>query len=324
MDRMKGLFLLLLPILCSFASAQRISNTASYRQISSPKYFRVHYENDYFSTTDLYYTQGINLEYVHPAIGNIITSKLLIGSSYKQNKFGIAFEHEGFTPTSISRSEIQTGDRPFAACLFLKTFSIANNPERRERLSSSLSLGAIGPAAGGKQMQQTIHRWINDEQPQGWQHQIQNDVILNYQVEYERGLFGYENYFLTSLKAEARVGTLNTKANAGLIVMAGYFDDPFTNFQKQMRKMQLYVYAEPLLNMVGYDATLQGGLFNNSSPYVMPTADINRLVVQGNVGIVFRINAVQLEYFQSYLTKEFETGHTHLWGGVRIGWYVRE
>jgi lipid A 3-O-deacylase len=46
-------------------SAQRISNTAVYRNINSPKYFRLHYENDYFSTSDLYYTQGINFEYVN-------------------------------------------------------------------------------------------------------------------------------------------------------------------------------------------------------------------------------------------------------------------
>ena len=193
---MKDLLVLLVLVYCMPVSAQRISNTALYRDISSEKYFRIHYENDYFSTTDLYYTQGINLEYIHPTIKNFFTSRLLIQSTSKETKFGMALEHEGYTPTSISRSAIQIGDRPFAAGLFLKTFSIVNNPGRRERISSSLSMGAIGPAAGGKQIQQTIHRWINDEQPQGWENQIQNDLILNYQVAYERGLFTYQCRFL--------------------------------------------------------------------------------------------------------------------------------
>lgn len=306
------------------ASAQRISNTALYRNINSKQYFRFHYENDYFSTTDIYYTQGINLEYVNPAIGNFLTTKLLVGSVSKKAKFGIAVEHEGYTPTSISHPEILIGDRPFAACLFLKTFSIKNDSIRRARISSSLSVGAIGPIAGGKEIQETIHRWINDTKPLGWQNQIQNDLILNYELEYERGLTAVPDYFSLSVKAAARMGTLNIKAFTGITLMAGLFEDPFKNFSKQRKKMQVYLYAEPLVNFVAFDATLQGGFFNKTSPYVIAAKEITRLVFQGNVGIVLRINALQLEYFQSYLTREFEIGGSHLWGGIRIGWYLRK
>ncbi len=321
---MKGILLLASILFAYSASAQRISNTALYRNVSSNQYFRIHYENDYFSTTDIYYTQGINLEYVHPAIGNFFTSKLLIGSSSKEVKFGIALEHEGYTPTSISHPEVLVGDRPFAACLFLKTFSIINDSVRRVRISSSLSAGVIGPSAYGKEMQETIHRWINDTQPLGWENQINNDLILNYEVEYVAELFASPDYFSLSAQVGANVGTLNAKAFTGVIMMAGIFDNPFINFSRQKRLKQVYVYAEPLLNIVAYDATLQGGMFNKNSPYTIPREDITRLVFQANVGIVVRIRALQLEYFQSYLTKEFSTGGTHLWGGIRIGWYLRK
>lgn len=321
---MKGILLLTLALFTYSASAQRISNTAIYRNVSSNRYFRIHYENDYFSTTDIYYTQGINLEYVNPTIGNFFTSKLLVRSASKEVKFGIALEHEGFTPTSISHPEILVGDRPFASCLFLRTFSITNDSARRVRISSSFSAGAIGPIAHGQEMQETIHRWINDDQPQGWENQIQNDLILNYELEYERRLFASPDYFSLMGKIGARVGTLNTKAFTGVILMAGLFDDSFLYFSKQKRKNQVYFYAEPLMNLVAYDATLQGGVFNKSSPYTIPSNEITRLVFQGNVGIVFKIKGLQLEYFQSYLTKEFKTGGTHLWGGVRIGWYLHK
>src|SRR5258706_1026433 len=319
--------LVLLNVICMLvlsASAQRISNTALCRNVNSSQYFRVHYENDYFSATDIYYTQGINLEQVHPAIGKFFSSKLLIRSASKETKFGIAIEHEGFTPTSLAHPEIFYGDRPFAACLFLKTFSISNNPTIRERISSVLSTGVIGPAAGGEEMQESIHHWVNAAQPQGWQNQIQNDIILNYQVEYDRGLITSKNNFFFSGKAGARAGTFNTKAYAGTTLMIGNFDDPFINFSNQKRKTQIYLYAEPLLNIIGYDATLQGGLFNKTSPYSISSSDISRLVFQGNAGIVFKFNTIQLEYFQSYLTKEFRTGNYHMWGGVRIGWYVKK
>jgi len=320
---MKPLFLIVTLGFVSAASAQRISNTALYRNIGSPNYFRIHYENDYFSATDIYYTQGINLEYVSPAVGKLWSSKLLVHSASKENKFGISAEHEGFTPTSISHPEILYGDRPFAACLFLKTFSMVNDASKRERISSALSAGVIGPAAGGQEMQEAIHRWINAEQPQGWQNQIQNDLILNYQVECERGLFASNNYFSFSGKAGARAGTFSTKAYAGAILMAGYFDDPYANFSKQKLNSQVYWYAEPLVNVIGYDATLQGGMLNKSSPYTISSADINRFVFQGNTGVVIKISTWQFEYFQSYLTQEFVTGRYHIWGGVRVAWYVR-
>lgn len=319
---MKKLLIAFLVVSSYSAEAQRISNTVLYRNIGSPKYFRLHYENDYFSTSDLYYTQGINLEYVHPAIAKFFTSKLLIRSASKEFKVGMSLEQEGYTPTSISHPEILFGDRPFAAALFLKTFSTVNNPARKERISSALSVGALGPVTGGKEIQDALHKLIHYTLPQGWENQISNGVILNYEVEYERRIATIENYFVLSARAGARAGTFNTKAYGSVVFLAGYCDDPFIYFSKQKRKVQAYVYAEPLLNVVAHDATLQGALFSNSNPYTIPSEDISRLVFQANAGLVLKLNTLQLEYFQSYLTKEFATGDSHVWGGIRIGWYI--
>src|SRR5688500_445423 len=101
------------------ASAQVIDNTSVFRQIASSQYIRLHYENDFFSKADIYYTQGINLEVVHPALKSNPLASLLIHSQKKENKYGISIEHLGFTPTSISHDEILIGDRPFASCLFM-------------------------------------------------------------------------------------------------------------------------------------------------------------------------------------------------------------
>lgn len=315
------LLFLLLQVACSVC-AQRIDNTSVYRTINSPTYFRLHYENDYFSTTDLYYTQGVNLEYVHPAIGKFFTSKILLRSSSKEVKFGMSLEQEGYTPSSISHAEILKNDRPFAAALFFKTFSTVNNAERKERISSSFSVGVIGSVTGGEQIQEGLHRLIHYTLPQGWDNQIANDVILNYGLDYQRGIFSTDNYVSFFGRAGARAGTYSTKAYISTILMLGYFDEPFRNFSAQNKKFQVYLYAEPLFNIVGHDATLQGGLFNHTSPYTIASEDITRMVFQGNAGIVFRINTVQLEYFQTYLSKEFKTGSDHVWGGIRIGWYV--
>jgi lipid A 3-O-deacylase len=299
---------------------QMIDNAASYRNIGSNRYFRLHYENDYFSETDLYYTQGINLEFVHPVLAKSPLAYLLVRSSTKEMKYGMSVEHLGYTPTSIYHDEILTNDRPFAAVLFLKTFAIVNDSIHLQRVVSAISTGIIGPGACGYEMQTSIHQAIGGVLPHGWNNQIQNDFVFNYQLDYEKGILSVPNFLLVSCKVGAKLGTLNDKLYGGAVLMLGLFENPFQHFATQKRAFQVYLYAEPLCNLVGYDASLQGGLLNRNSVYTISGNDINRIVLQGNAGIVFKIKRLNLEYFQSYLAKEFETGTSHHWGGVRIGW----
>ncbi|GAB4018185.1 hypothetical protein GCM10028808_51940 [Spirosoma migulaei] len=300
--------------------AQRIDNTASFRQMGSDNYFRLHYDNDYFTTTDYYYTQGYNFEVVNPALRKNPLTKLLIKARASHVQYGLALEHFGFTPTTIQSDAILVGDRPFAGCILLKTFSIATDTLRRVRVSSVLSTGMIGSVAFGGEMQAAIHRLINGVEPHGWQHQIRNDVILNYNLNYEKQLYAYRNALSVSANAQAQVGTFADRLQTGFVVMAGRFDSSFGTTSTQRRlPLQLYVYAQPLVSLVGYDATLQGGLFNRTSPYVIPTDQLARTTFQANYGAVLRYKKLYLEYYQSLLTREFETGKPHRWGGIKIG-----
>lgn len=296
-----------------------IDNTAIYRNLSAEKSLRLHYENDYFSKSDIYYTQGINLEFVHPVFQKFQGSRLLAGLTNPQRKYGIAAEHLGFTPTSISFRKIIAGDRPFAASLLLKLFSASTDSLRKYRITSSISAGVIGPVAGAKEFQSAIHRWINDTEPMGWNNQIRNDIILNYEANFVKGIFSFKNFLTLAGKVGGRAGTFNTKLNAGVIMMTGLFDDPWKFFARANRNFQIYVYEEPLISLVGHDATLQGGLFNKNSPYTISASDLERVVFQNNAGLVIQFKKMNVEYFQSYLTEEFRTGRSHHWGGVRIG-----
>jgi lipid A 3-O-deacylase len=304
-----------------FSFAQAIDNQASFRSMSTSRYVRLHYDNDYFSTTDLYYTQGGNLEIVAASFEEFPLSRLLIVG--KENRhFGIAIEHNAYTPTSISHSEILHGDRPFAAALFLKTFSVSSNPAKRLRITSGLSTGIIGQAAGARWIQKTIHEWIGDTDPQGWENQIQNDVVLNYEAGIEKNILHFQNYFLLNGFLNTRVGTLNDKASFGTVFMLGKINPVITSVfserEVKSEKFNFHLYFQPMVNAVLYDATLQGGMFRNS-PYTLAFDEVSHFTFQGNAGVVFYISSVYLEYFQSYITKEFHSGSDHHWGGVRIG-----
>ncbi len=291
--------------------------------IDSDAYVRLHYENDFFSATDYYYSQGINLEVVHPLFKKFFLTKALVAAKGNRQA-GIAFEHNGYTPTSTDYAEILYGDRPYAATLTARFISYSSNDSLRKRITSSLTLGVIGPAAGGQAMQSTIHQWINDSQPLGWPNQIQNDVVINYEASLEKNLLSKSGAATLNAFGKIRAGTLNTKLSSGLVLMVGRLNPRisacFTSgVHTPLHKLNFHFYWQPMVNIVGYDATLQGGVFNKSSPYTISPSDVTRFTFQSNVGVVMSLGSLYLEYFQTYLTREFETGGTHQWGGIRVG-----
>jgi hypothetical protein len=297
---------------------QRIENASSYRNLGSDRYVRINYENDFFAMSDEYYTQGVNLEFVAPAFKKFPLAMLLVKNKFLPTITGIALEHEGFTPTNILASEVLENDRPYSCSLILKTFSIISNPHTNHRLATQFSLGVIGPWAMGKEIQIAIHEKINsDKIPKGWNNQVHNDVIINYQIEYEQGLW-IKRSFIVTAKGGGRLGTYITRLNSSFAFMFGLFDNPFQFATKRDKNFQIYLYAEPQVNFIVFDATLQGGIFNDHNPYTLDRTEISRLVFQQNAGLVVKIHAFALEYSQTVMTREFKTGSSHSWGSVRM------
>ena len=314
---MKYRFLFYLLFSSALSFSQKIDNTAAFRDLGNDSYFKFAYDNDYFSANDYYYTQGYNFELTSPKLHKNPLNKLLLKLKDSIKTYGLALEHYGFTPTSIRHEEILVGDRPFAACIVLKSFAVSKNSSKQESLSSILTLGLIGPVAFGGGMQTTIHRWIGGVTPQGWDNQIQNDLLIGYQLNHEKQV--YTNKYLSlNSNLNMQVGTVNTKAQAGLTLTLGKQKNVFTSKDS---KYQFFIYSQPLVNVIGYDATLQGTLFNKSL-YTIKASDITRVNLQNNFGVVLQLKAVQLEYTRSVLGKEFETGKYHKWGGIRIGFLM--
>jgi lipid A 3-O-deacylase len=312
------LFLLLL-IVPQVSFSQAMDNTPVQRAIKDEKYVRFNYENDYFTRTDYYYTQGIYLEWIEPWLHHFPLTRLLIHPKEAALQYGIALEHDAYTPQDYTKTEIQFGDRPFAAAILLKTFGMATDFAHKHRISSALSSGVIGPAAGGKEIQSAIHHWTNNPQPKGWHNQVANDLVLNYQLDYQKQLFNWGKHFLGTADVSVAAGTLSDKANIGITVMAGVFDDPFGVSVVSKKKIKIFAYEHPEWNIVAYNASLQGGLFNKSSIYTISAESLSRRVFQNNWGIVMSTGRMYLEYSQSYISREFNGGLKHRWGGIQVG-----
>ncbi|WP_246277509.1 lipid A deacylase LpxR family protein [Winogradskyella ursingii] len=301
-----------------FLFAQKIEHTVSYRSIESESYFRFNYDNDYFAATDENYTQGYNFELVLPSLEKNPANHLFFNFDGNKTQYGLSIEHIGFTPNDYESEDIQFGDRPFAAAIMLKSFKMETHTPNKTRLSQSLSLGLIGPGAFGKEMQVGIHEITGNKVPGGWDNQIKNDVVLNYRVDFEKQLFKLENLFAFQFDASTQIGTLFTNASIGFNTQIGIMNSVFDNV-KTNRKFQFYLYGQPRVSLVGYDATLQGGLLNRDSPYTISSENIERFTAQYNYGIVLKTRTLYFEYTRSAITREFKSGASAKWGGIRIG-----
>ncbi|MEO6687109.1 MAG: lipid A-modifier LpxR family protein [Dyadobacter sp.] len=130
----------------------------------------------------------------------------------------------------------------------------------------------------------------------------------------------FPNIISLNTNSGIRLGTLSDKIQGGATLTIGRFDSPFQNREKRIKNnYQLYFYTQPLVSLVGYDATMQGGIINRSSPYTLTSGQIKRFTFQNSYGVILSLRNLYVEYYRTYLSKEFETGRTHKWGGLKIG-----
>jgi hypothetical protein len=312
---MNKMFILFFILKMSLLQAQVINTTYTYRDINGNRYIRYLYENDFFTATDELYTQGINLEYTSPKQKNFLTSRLLVSPSNYSSTYKIGLQHNAYTPQSIQDPSIRLNDRPYAAALILQFSNTALHATKKIRISSSLSMGVLGYIAGGEWMQKTIHRNLDNVAPQGWQYQIANDIAINYRLQIENKIISIGDILLLNTTTGIDVGTLLNRISAGGNLVLGFFNSPYKD---KDGTYSISIFAHPQVHAIGYDATLQGGVFTKS-PHTFTSSEIERLVYSNRYGINIQIHKLYLEYFYQNRSKNFKQGKAHKWGGLAIG-----
>ena len=297
-------------------TAQAISTAGVERDTGQPHSWRLAYDNDFFTATDRYFTQGLVLEVFDPRLSRL-SAVLLPASRGGTLRTGIAYEDDGYTPSDLTAPGILRGDHPYVGTKQVRLLGIATDTLRRQRITSALTLGIIGQGAGGEEIQTFIHRHTGNTIPRGWVHQIRNDAIVNYEAGIERQVFRAGRSLLLTTSGVARLGTYNTAVTGGATLMVGRVGTPFA--ARQSARREFFVYAKPQLNVVGYDATLQGGLFNRSSPYTIAAGDLARVVYRQQVGVVYRSGSRFIEYYRTQASREFRGAIAHRSGGFLIG-----
>lgn len=310
-------FFLLCSLYSGLISQERDSLLAP---VKLENYIRLQYDNDFFSATDRYYTQGIGLTFIHPIIKYSPISYALIRLKKQAlNYYGLQIVQDCFTPKSIRYDTLNYLERPFAATFYVTHTLNSLLPEKKMALQTQVDLGVIGPCARCEDEQKAIHRSLVNIQPLGWENQLKTNYLINYNLKFERGLFNKKHREIIGQTA-LRVGTFYTDLSLGLTGRMGFFSPYFSNLgmdkYSTYRKsnFQFYGILKGNVKAVAYNATLQGGLFNDQSVYTVSDSRITRVVVEGMAGFVLTYKRIGLEYSKFYLSPEFKEGLEHHWG----------
>ncbi len=281
---------------------------------TDPWILKLHFDNDIFNNTDYYYTNGAQISLVTP-MANQSPLNLIFPKSRNNHLDlkGFSITQNIYTPTNPDVSEVMTGDRPFSSYLTIGQFRESYDLTRRISFKSSLDMGVMGPAAMGDYVQSSIHE-IN---PVGWRNQIQNDFVLNYHLQVEKGLISNPAFEL-NVMAKMDVGTLYNRASAGLDMRLGSFTPVYRGTVWNNGPFQYWFSLKGELSGVAYDATLQGGLFNEKNPYTIPAHDINRLVVKASIGFAAYYKNYGLEFENFYWSPEFNGAYDFRYGRLSI------
>ncbi len=296
--------------------------------LSRESFLRVNFDNDILDYTDRFYTNGIKIDIIAPGFRSNLLSRLMLPYwSSGTNYYGISLVQNMYTPSTTKTGGILYGDRPYAAYLYVGSFKITNDQIHHLRQTSEIDLGVIGSNSYGEWVQRSFHNSVpTNNEPLGWEYQVQNDLVLNYMVTCEKGVVNRKNLELL-LFSNGKLGTLYTSFAGGAQFRAGFINPYFANLgiagkralhESGLRKMQFFIFIKGAGKLVGYDATLQGGLFNKSSTYTLPAAEISRVVFEASGGVTFSYNGVRVDVEQFMLSPEFQNGWWHKWVHVAL------
>jgi hypothetical protein len=234
-----------------------------------------------------------------------------------------------FNPRSGYRPDPATQDRPFAGYLYFGgALSWFHSDEHM--LKAGLQLGTTGPNSLAQDGQELLHRTIGFYEPEGWDYQIKNEAAINASVQYVQLLqraanaktdFSFEGY--------ANAGTTFSGAGAGLLFRAGNMEQLFSSASYDARvgtaanagagqRHELFFYAKPQLNIVAYDATIQGSMFSNNSPI---TFGVKPLVFAQHIGVNYSTGRLTLDFKAIFKTKEIKSNASaHQFGSITVNY----
>ncbi|TSJ44870.1 lipid A deacylase LpxR family protein [Fluviicola chungangensis] len=273
--------------------------------------YTVRYENDLFTGTDRYYSQGIFLQYDHSDIDLNWLNRFFFRVPDIQRGLQTGVAQKVYTPSSITSDSLLPGDRPYAATYGYTARFSSQSRSKNYTLSWSLNTGWLGKPAFGKETQTAIHRWTHNTKPLGWQHQLHNGLIFNLGFGIMKTWFAKTKWVRAEIGSVITLGSLTNETRVSGSLKLGYITG----------QKQFLLYYNQEARAVAYDGTLQGGLFTKPDEARIASKEITRLVSEQELGLKVLYKHFSCAAYMHFQSKLFEGAANHRWGGISLSYY---
>jgi len=293
--------------------------------------FTLYFENDYFGGTDRHYTNGVKLSCLYsdvtswgqPGWRKALLEKLpFVNRPEGRKNFGFALGQNIYTPQDQEAVVPDPRDRPYAGWSYLELTFLSETEHIADTVS--FQIGMIGRHSYAQDIHRTVHKWINDSRPNGWEYQLHDEAGLNVIFERKWRLYGRALNDVLGIDlvphAGLTLGNIQTHANAGgtlrlgfnlpsdfgveLIRPGGGGNTPIDDRDPRVapnRDWSFFVFAAADGRAVARDIFLDGNTFKDS-----PKVDKKIFVADLSYGVGFVAGRWQLTFTQVYRTREFE------------------
>ncbi|MDO8701919.1 MAG: lipid A deacylase LpxR family protein [Undibacterium sp.] len=209
---------------------------------------------------DGFYTSGVQ-----------VSSRRVLNTAQQSRIYGWQFGQDIYTASDIKlRPErILPIDHPYAGWIYagvFREFSDATGSGSR----LGLDIGCLGPCAGGEWTQTQLHRVLKQPLPQGWSTQLHQEwgAVLSGEWSHSRWNLGHNIDLQPRLKG--RFGNIFTDVSVDAVLRFG-------RLSSLPEQAAHFGFLRGELKAIGYDATLQGGYFNNQPLFVHPQGSVGEL-----------------------------------------------
>jgi lipid A 3-O-deacylase len=295
-------------------------------------------ENDkYFAGTDQHYTNGFKLSFLttdlrsftgEPVPSLVRTAARKLGTLTEPDaayKLNLSIGQNLYTPVNTRTTAYQPDDRPYAAWLYVGAAYQNYLPERRTPVSGTyipprldvfeITVGTVGPAALGRQVQNGFHNIIGVAHANGWSNQIHNEAGLNlvFERKYRLGTAGTRDGFGADFIPHGgfSAGNIFTYANLGFEVRTGWklpadfgtnLIRPSSDSNSTRRPdWSAFLFGAVDGRAVARDITLDGNTFHDS-----PHITKDPYVADWQVGLALGTRRFQITYSQAVRTHEYK------------------
>ncbi len=193
------------------------------------------FDNDFIADSDDGYTSGFQLGYVSPAKDSFSAGPVPAGfgrwldgvppldADDRQRFLSYSLAQRIFTPQDTKSSEVVEGDLPYTGLLVLSGTVAAQSSHHLD--AYTLTVGVTGEASLAEASQRSSHHVLGHNDPQGWDHQLDFEPLLNLLYEHRwrvwDGRTTHTNGDLI-VSGSAAAGNMMTMVTSGVGVRWGH------------------------------------------------------------------------------------------------------